>query len=141
MPKLARMHTAEHLLSAVMRKHFHAPRNLEFHLGEKKTKCDYVVPGPLSVDDIRKAEQLVNEQIQAAHPVTAFKITRKENTDYDLWKVPETAEEIRIVRIGDYDAQPCSGEHVSLSSEVGTFRVASFEMRDKDRVRIRFKLN
>lgn len=58
MSNLARMHTAEHLLSAVMRKHFSAPRNLEFHLGEKKTKCDYEVPGPLSEDDSNKLSHL-----------------------------------------------------------------------------------
>jgi len=36
--KLARMHTAEHILTAVMRKFYTAPRNLEFHLNEKKNQ-------------------------------------------------------------------------------------------------------
>ncbi|NIV91658.1 hypothetical protein GWN42_02360 [candidate division KSB1 bacterium] len=135
------MHTAEHILSAVMKHHYDAPRNLELHLGEKKTKCDYQVPKPLREDDIDQIERLVNNQIQKNHPASAFFLNRHQAEDYDLWKVPEDAEEIRIVRIGDFDAQPCSGEHVSNTGEIGTFRISSFEMKDSGRVRIRFKID
>ncbi|MCH9007341.1 hypothetical protein IIA29_04925 [candidate division KSB1 bacterium] len=139
MSNIARMHTAEHLLSAVMRKHFHASRNLELHLGEKKTKCDYPLPRALSNEDIRRIEQLVNDEITKDHPVFFFFIKRDEAAAYDLWKVPQESDEIRIVKIGDFDAQPCSGKHVSHTSEIGVFRITSCDLRDNGRLRIRFK--
>ena len=94
MSKLARMHTAEHLLSAVMRKFYAAPRNLEFHLNEKKTKCDYATPAELTDADIGEIERLVNHEIANKHDVTAFNLTRQEATRYDLWKVPSEIDEI-----------------------------------------------
>lgn len=138
--QLARMHTAEHLLSAVMKKHFAAPRNLELHLGEKKTKCDYRTEAPLTESDIENIETLVNREIAKHHPVSERVLRREDAGAFDLWKVPKDAEEIRIVEIGDYDAQPCSGTHVANTGDVGRFRILSHELRDNGRVRIRFKV-
>ncbi len=134
------MHTAEHILSAVMRLHYHAQRNLEFHLNEKKTKCDYDVPGDFGDRDIRQIESLVNAEIARNHRVTFLVLKRDEAAGYDLWKVPEDAENIRIFKIGDFDAQPCGGPHVSTTAEIGRFEICSYEKRENGRVRIRFKV-
>ncbi len=134
------MHTAEHILTAVMRKHYATPRNLEFHLNEKKTKCDYLVPNPLTQQDIEQIENLVNQEIAKNHSVTPHTLNRGEAVNYDLWKVPADAQEIRIVKIGDFDEQPCEGNHVSNTDEIGKFRISSFELRENGRIRIRFKL-
>ncbi len=139
--KLTRMHTAEHILTAVMRKFYDAPRNLEFHLNEKKTKCDYEVPRSLNEQDIIQIETLVNQEINANHSVSYFFVHREEAKEYDLWKVPAEIQEIRIVKIGEFDAQPCRGEHVSRTNEIGKFSVSSYEIRENGRVRIRFKID
>ena len=139
--KLTRMHTAEHILTVVMRKFYDAPRNLEFHLNEKKTKCDYEVPRSLTDKDMTQIETLVNQEIHANHSVSHFFLPRKEAEEYDLWKVPAETQEIRIVKIGKFDAQPCRGEHVSHTNEIGKFSVSSFVLRENGRVRIRFKID
>lgn len=139
-PKLARMHTAEHLLSAVMRKFYKAPRNLEFHLNEKKTKCDYAPVTALQNDDFSKIEELVNQEIARNHKVADRVIARNEAGDFDLWKVPDEVNEIRIVEIGDFDAQPCRGQHVESTVQIGIFRLLSYDMRENGRVRLRFKV-
>jgi alanyl-tRNA synthetase len=135
------MHTAEHILSAVMRKFYEAPRNLEFHLGEKKTKCDYDVPRLLSERDIRQIEALVNAEIAKNHSVTNFVLPREQAGKYDLWKVPPDATEISIYKIGDFDEQPCGGPHVARTSEIGVFQILSYELRKNGRVRIRFRVS
>ncbi len=143
---LTRMHTAEHLLTAVMRRLYGSPRNLEFHLGDKKTKCDYEVPWPLGPDDVRAIEDAVNAEIACDHHVSVMHITRDEAEErLDLWKVPPDAETIRVVFIGDLDATPCSGEHVEHTKEIGRFllkshELKSFETRSPTVVRIRFGL-
>ncbi len=142
MDLLARMHTAEHLLSAVMRIYYRAPRNLELHLGEKKTKCDYEPQVEITPGDFARIEQLVNREIAADHQVTEIFLDRAtaEMQHYDLWKVPAEARRIRIVKIGELDAQPCSGRHVHHTAQIGKFRLLSHEFRDNGRLRLRFKV-
>ena len=138
---LARVHTAEHILTAVMRKLFGSQRNLEVHLGEKKSKCDYAVPRAPSDEDIEAIEDAVNEEIMRDDQVS-YKTLPVETAEvmYDLWKVPAGAETIRIVHIGDFDATPCSGEHVEHTAQVGKFHIKSYQMKDDRTVRIRFSV-
>ena len=135
------MHTAEHILTAVMRQMFNSPRNLEMHLGDKKSKCDYAVPRAISDEDISAIERAVNAEIDRDDPVN-FEVLPIEvaRTVYDLWKVPPKAEAIRIVHIGDFDSTPCSGEHVEHTLQVGRFRIRSYSMKDDTTVRIRFSV-
>jgi Ser-tRNA(Ala) deacylase AlaX len=136
---LDRMHTAEHILTAVMRRDFGSPRNVEMHLGPKKSKCDYNVDRPLGAEEIQAIEAAVNAEIAADHHVSAETIPLAEaQRRFDLWKVPEGTAEIRIVRIGDLDATPCAGEHVGQTGEVGRFRIKSHTMRADDLVRLRY---
>jgi len=141
MSDLVRMHTAEHLLTATMRRLYDSPRNLEMHLGEVKTKCDYEVGRPFGGDDARAIEAAVNTEIARDHCVSVMHITRAEaEARFDLWKVPSDAETIRVVSIGGIDATPCSGEHVARTGEIGRFVLKSSEMRSSTIVRIRFGL-
>ena len=48
-------------------------------------------------------------------------------------------DKIRIIRIGDYDACPCSGLHVSSTNEIGTFKIISTD-HNEGVLRVRFKL-
>lgn len=137
----ARMHTAEHILTAVMRRMFGSPRNLEVHLGEKKSKCDYAVPDAISAADITAIERAVNDEIlkddKVSFEVLSIDAARQA---YDLCKVPTGAEAIRIVHIGDFDSTPCSGEHVEHTAQVERFLISSYSMKDERTVRIRFSV-
>ena len=126
-------------MTAVMRRQFGSPRNLEMHLGEKKSKCDYAVSQSLTQQDIAAIAKAVNAEIEKDQPITDQILpTEKARERYDLWKVPENATIIRIVKIGELDATPCAGEHVSRTSEIGRFRVKSYDMQEEGIVRIRF---
>ena len=58
----------------------------------------------------------------------------------DLSKLPEDASDtLRIVRIGDYDACACIGAHVNNTSEIGHFKMLTYDYTD-GRLRLRFKL-
>ncbi len=138
---LARSHSTEHILNAVMQRDFGTGRSVEAHFGKKKSKCDYVIDRSLSEEDLRKIEVAVNAEIDADHPVTTFEISREEaDAKYDMGKVPDSATTIRIVQIGDLDVIPCVGEHVEHTSQIGRFVIRSADMRDERTVRIRFAL-
>lgn len=141
MSRMHRMHSAEHLLTAVMRRDFGSPRNIEMHLGPKKSKCDYEISRPFTDDDLAAVESAVNDEIERDLAVTAETIPVDEATErYDLWKVPEGAASIRIVHMGDLTSMPCSGDHVARTIEIGRFRAKSFTMKTDRIVRIRYKL-
>lgn len=136
------MHSAEHVLSAVMRRDYGSPRPLETHLGAKKSKCDYAVEYPLGEDDARRIEAAVNAEIDADHPVTDRLVPADEARGrFDLSKVPDGAEQIRIVAIGDLDVIPCVGQHVERTGQIGRFEIRSAEMKGDGRIRIRFRLH
>jgi Ser-tRNA(Ala) deacylase AlaX len=84
----------------------------------------------------------VNKIIEADLPVTEEFIARADaEREYNLERLPSAAgEQIRIIRIGDYDACPCIGPHVSSTDEIGQFRVISTSF-DDGVLRIRFKLS
>lgn len=135
------MHSAEHLLNATMVKTFGCPRSRNAHIERKKSKCDYELPACPTEEEMQAIEDKVNEVIRQHLPVTTEFISKEEAKDLvDLSKLPPNASEtLRIVRIGDYDACACIGQHVGNTSEIGTFKIISYDY-DEGRLRIRFKL-
>ncbi len=136
-----RMHSAEHLLTAVMHRDFGAPRNIEMHLDPKKSKCDYEISRPFTAEDLAAVESAVNTEIERDLTVTAESIPLDQARQFfDLRKVPEGVSSIRIVHMGDLTSMPCSGEHVAHTNEIGRFRAKSFTMKTDTIVRIRYTI-
>lgn len=140
---IAPMHTAEHLLNATMVKTFGCPRSRNAHIERKKSKCDYLLDACPTDVQIQAIEDKVNEVINQNLPVTTEFLTHEQAKDIvDLSKLPSDASEtLRIVRIGDYDACACIGIHVANTSEIGTFKIISYDYdNERNTVRLRFKL-
>ncbi|MCF2658146.1 hypothetical protein JQM83_02930 [Parabacteroides distasonis] len=135
------MHTAEHILNQTMVRMFGCPRSKNAHIERKKSKCDYELAEAPTTDQMAEIERRINEVIDRHLPVTIEFMSREEAAQLvDLSKLPETAgDTLRIVRIGDYDACACIGAHVSNTSEIGHFKMLTYEFAD-GRLRLRFKL-
>jgi len=136
------MHTAEHILNSVMDKMFGCGRSFSSHIEKKKSKCDYRLKKKLTVYEIAAIEKTVNEIISLDIQVGEKYISRAEADEkYFTGKLPEDAgDTIRLITIGNFDTCPCIGQHVSNTSEIGKFTIASADGGDGI-VRIRFKLN
>jgi len=135
-----RMHSAEHILNQTIVRIFKCNRCFRAHIEKKKSKCDYIFERPLTEQEINQVEKQVNDVIQADMLITEEHITReKSQKHYNLERLPQDAgEDIRIVRIGDYDACPCIGPHVNSTKEIGTFRIVSANFENAV-LRIRYK--
>ena len=136
------MHTAEHILNSVMDKMYHCGRSFNSHIETKKSKCDYRIRKGLSDKEVRAVERTVNEIIRMNVPVGEELVSRREaDKSYFTGKLPENAgEEIRIIRIGNFDACHCIGQHVSNTSEIGSFYITSADFNEGV-LRIRFRIN
>ena len=135
------MHSAEHILNQTMVRMFNRGRSFSNHIEKKKSKCDYHFNRDLSTNEIEEIEYKVNSEIQKNHTVKEEFLPRTEaGKYYYLERLPEDAgDEIRIIKIGDYDACPCSGIHVKNTSEIGEFKIISTGFNEGV-LRIRFKL-
>ena len=49
---------------------------------------------------------------------------------------PETGGQIRLVRIGEIDLQPCGGTHVRSTAEIGALRIGKIEKKGRANRRI-----
>lgn len=136
-----RMHTAEHILNQTMVRMFQRGRSFSSHIEKKKSKCDYRFERNLTPEEVAEIERRVNEVIAADLRVTEEEMGREEAARvFDLGRLPETAgDRLRIVRVGDYDACPCGGQHASSSGELGSFSIVSTS-HENGVLRIRFKV-
>ena len=136
----APMHSAEHLLNQTMVRMFNCGRTFSSHIERKKSKCDYRINRPLLPEELQEIERRVNEMIERQLDVTETFVTRAEAIKIcNLSRLPESAgDQIRVVRIGDYDVCACIGPHVQNTGEIGKFIILSSDYHDGV-VRIRFK--
>jgi misacylated tRNA(Ala) deacylase len=136
-----RMHSAEHLLNGTMNKMFNKGRAFSAHIEKKKSKCDYHFDRNLTSEEIQTIEGNVNSVIFSDLKVIEEFLQRDDaDTEFNLQRLPEEAGDlIRIIRIGNYDACPCSGTHVASTLEIGRFKIISTSF-ESDILRIRFKL-
>lgn len=135
------MHTAEHILNRTMVNLFGCERSKNAHIERKKSKCDYHLPTAPTEQQIREVEQKVNEVIATRLPVTVRYVDRSEVPEgVELTKLPEdVSETLRLVYVGDYDICACIGVHVENTSEIGRFKIISYDYNEGV-LRLRFKL-
>lgn len=136
-----KMHSAEHILNQTMVRMFDCGRAFSAHIEKKKSKCDYRLNRAITELEVAEIEKRVNEVIDKNLNVYEEFITHKEAAElYNLERLPNDAgDTLRIIKIGDYDSCPCSGTHVSTTSEIGRFKIISASFENVV-LRLRFKL-
>ena len=135
------MHSAEHILNQTMVRMFNCGRSFSNHIEKKKSKCDYHFERDLMQSEIQEIEKRVDDIIKSnLEVVEEFYSKEEAERMFNLSKLPDDAgDNIRVIKIGDYDVCPCSGLHVSNTKEIGSFKIISTNFSDGV-LRIRFKL-
>lgn len=135
------MHTCEHIVNRTMVNLFHCGRAVSAHIERKKSKLDFALSECPSEEQIREIEDTVNSIIGQNLAVTTEFITQDEAVGrFDLKRLPDNASEtVRVVKVGDYDECLCIGQHVANTSEIGNFKIISYDYKDGI-FRMRFKL-
>ena len=135
------MHTAEHVLTGTIVRRYGCERAFTTHIEKKKSKIDFRLDVRPTRGELDEIERAVNEVLASGLSVTEEFLTREEALlRFNLSRLPEEAgDTVRIVRIGDYDACPCIGEHVENTSEIPSVRIISAD-GENGVLRVRFKL-
>ncbi|MGH6728442.1 MAG: alanyl-tRNA editing protein [Pseudolabrys sp.] len=134
-----RMHTALHLLSAVL------PYAVTGgSVGERESRLDFDIPEAGLDKDAIAAK--VNELIATNASVTSRWISDEElAANPGLVKTmsakpPMGTGRVRLIEIAGLDLQPCGGTHVRALNEIGPVRVTQIEKKGKQNRRVRLAL-
>ena len=138
----APMHTAEHVLSGTIVKRYGCDRAFTTHIERKKSKIDFRLDAQPTREDLDEIERVTNEVLAQGLPVAEEFLSRDEAMkQFNLSRLPDDAGNVvRIVRVGDYDACPCIGEHVENTAEIPPLRIISADGSDGI-LRVRFKFD
>jgi misacylated tRNA(Ala) deacylase len=141
--KLMRMHTAAHVLSAVVNRMAGALITGN-QLNLDKSRIDFSLE-EFDKGKIQKFADEANRLISAGAAVETRFMPREEALKLPgivklADKLPPNVSELRIVDIKGFDAQACGGTHVKELSEIGKIIVLGAENKGKSNRRMYFTL-
>lgn len=128
-------HLGQHVLSGCFYKLFNA-NTVGFHMGREV--CTVDIEGILGEDKIREAEKMANLIIGDNLQVEFLVPERRELKKMGLRRaLPNTSEEIRVVKIADLDINACCGVHPSSTLELRMIKIRRWE-KHKGATRIEY---
>src|ERR1700689_5601527 len=122
-------HSGQHLLSAVLHRQLGAA-TVSFHLGEMTSTIDLACEA-ISLEELERVEDAVNEIIAEDRAITMRTIPRKEAEMLfaagTLHKLPEREGDIRLIEIDEIDLNACGGTHVQATGQIGGLLIRGTE--------------
>ena len=116
-------HTGEHILSGIIHK-LHGLDNVGFHLGKEGVTMD--VSAPLTREQLDEIERLANEVIYTNTDVETLFPSSDELPSMQYRSKLDITENVRIVKIGEYDSCACCAPHVKKTGEIGLIKILDF---------------
>lgn len=121
-----RYHTTTHLLHQALRDVLgnHVEQRGS-NINEQRLRFDFVHDKPLSNEEKQKVEDIVNEKIQAALPVTFSEMSVEEAKKQGAIGLfdKKYGEKVKVYQVGNYSKEICGGPHVQNTKELGHFTI------------------
>ena len=114
-------HLGEHLLCGAIHK-LYGYENVGFHLGADYMTFD--ISGPMTPEQIRKAEILANRAVAENTPVRCYYPEDISSLEYRAKSEKlESVSEIRIVEVEGFDRCACCAPHLDEAGKVGLIKI------------------
>ncbi len=123
-------HTATHLLLVALRQLFGSEIYQKgSNITAERLRFDFNYPEKLTAEQLKQAEDLVNEKIQEKIPVELTEMSKDEalklaKVSFDPAKYGDT---VKVYKISDFSTELCGGPHVMNTSELGHFKITKEE--------------
>ena len=121
-----KLHTATHLLHQALRQTLGEDVSQSgSNITSERARFDFNYPRPLKKNEIKKIENIVNEQISKKLPVTSRtstyqKAIKEGALAFFKHKYPD---KVSVYSVGDFSSEVCRGPHVSNSGEIGNIKI------------------
>ena len=121
-----RNHTATHLLHAALRERLGTHvRQAGSAVRPDKLRFDFTHGHPLTPEEVRGVEDLVNDWVKASRAVRAMEMERREAEALGAMALfgEKYGDWVRVVEIDGVSRELCGGTHVASSAECGIFAI------------------
>ena len=122
----ARLHTATHLMHAALRKVLDpSVEQRGSNITTERLRFDFNFSRPMTAEEIKQVEDLVNEAIKADVPVTMEEMTVEEAKAQGAIGLFENkyGDKVKVYTMGKYSKEICGGPHAKRTGELGTFKI------------------
>ena len=123
-------HTATHLLNAAL-KVVLGPETHQrgSNITTERMRFDFNCDHKLTDEEKQKAEDLVNEWIKEALPVTVEEMSKEEavKSGAECMFIEKYPDIVTVYSIGNVSKELCGGPHVKNTSEIGKFKIKKEE--------------
>lgn len=120
-------HTATHLLQAALQKLLgKTVKQAGSVVMPEYLRFDYTYHKPLSPEDIKAVEEMVNQKIWENIPVVIKNTTYKQAVSDGVTAFfgdKYNPDNVRAISIGDFSAELCGGTHVRATGDIGMFKI------------------
>ena len=123
---VTRMHTATHLLHAALHRVLGPTANQKgSNITAERLRFDFTWPEKMTDEQIKATEDLVNQWIKDAIPVTKKMTTVEEAKAEGAMALfgSKYGDQVSLYSIGDISKEICCGPHVENTSELGSFKI------------------
>ena len=121
-------HTATHLLHQALRDVLgDGVEQKGSNITPERLRFDFSYREKMTDEQKRQVEDIVNQKIQSALPVSYEDVPIDEARAAGAIGVFSYDDVVRVYSVGDYSKEFCGGPHVENTSELGTFRIAKEE--------------
>ncbi|GHV80473.1 alanine--tRNA ligase [Spirochaetia bacterium] len=119
-------HTATHLLQKALQIVLgdHAAQKGS-NITAERMRFDFSHGAPLTAEELRKVEAIVNEQIKRDLPVTMTVMSLEDARKLGAMALfgEKYESQVKVYAIGDFSTEVCGGPHVEHTGTMGTFKI------------------
>ncbi|MBD5636608.1 MAG: alanine--tRNA ligase [Clostridia bacterium] len=119
-------HTATHLLNAALKTVLSPDCNQKgSNINDERMRFDFNFDRPMTEDEVKKVENLVNEKIKENIPVVYKEMSLEEARKANFVGVFDSkyGDVVKTYSIGEFSKEMCGGPHVQRTGELGHFKI------------------